>query len=249
MHTSQKRIEENIMSERRTGTRVQEHEVVVDAPIESVWKAITDAEELTRWFVEEATVEPGVGGTIAVSWGGAEKGKSRIEVWEPNHKLRLALMPFKVGTAAEDPQTPIINEYTLERRDGKTVLRLVHSGIPDSPDWDGFYDGTNSGWHSFFRLLRHYLEHHRGKPRSSIKIVGKLPGSLEEAWVRLTGLNGFGFEPITGRTFSTRAGSADGVRRRQSIRLHGPVGVWENRISGRGDRRPLARLARRAPRR
>jgi uncharacterized protein YndB with AHSA1/START domain len=55
------------MSERRAGTRTQEHEVVVDAPIESVWKAITDAEELTRWFVEEATVEPGVGGTIAVS--------------------------------------------------------------------------------------------------------------------------------------------------------------------------------------
>jgi uncharacterized protein YndB with AHSA1/START domain len=203
------------MSERPTGTRAQEHEIVIDAPIESVWKAITDAEELTRWFVEEATVEPGVGGTIAISWGGAEKGKSRIEVWEPNHKLRLAKMPPDTGTATLDAQTPMIQEYTIERRDGKTVLRLVHSGIPDTPDWDGFYDGTNAGWPSFFRALRHYLEHHRGKPRSSIKIVGKLPGSLEDCWARLTGPEGFGFEPIAGRTFSTRAGSGD--------TLHGDV--------------------------
>lgn len=208
------------MSERRTGTRAQEHEIVIDAPIESVWKAITDAEELTRWFVEEATVEPGVGGTIAVSWGGAEKGKSRIEVWEPNHKLRLAKVPSDKGTAPLDAQTPMIQEYTIERRDGKTVLRLVHSGIPDTPEWDGFYDGTNAGWPSFFRVLRHYLEHHRGKARASIKIVGKLPGSLEDGWARLTGPDGFGFEPIAGRTFSTRAGFGDALH---FDALHGDV--------------------------
>ena len=95
-----------------------------------------------------------------------------------------------------DAQTRIIEEYTLERRDGKTVLRLVQSGIPDSPDWDGFYNGTDSGWESFFRTMRHYLEHHAGKARTVIKIVGKLPGSLEEAWARLTGPGGFGFDPV-----------------------------------------------------
>ena len=46
------------MSERPTGkaTRTQQHEIVIDAPLEAVWKAITDAEELTRWFVQEASV-------------------------------------------------------------------------------------------------------------------------------------------------------------------------------------------------
>lgn len=64
--------------------RKQEHEIVIDAPIEAVWNAITDGEELTRWFVDEATVEPGVGGSITKSWGGVEMGKSRIDEWEPN---------------------------------------------------------------------------------------------------------------------------------------------------------------------
>jgi hypothetical protein len=65
------------------------------------------------------------------------------------------------------------------------VLRLVSSGIPDAPEWDGFYNGTDSGWSSFFRTLKHYLEHHDGQPRTTIKVIGKLTGSLEDAWARL----------------------------------------------------------------
>ena len=191
--------------------RTQTHAIVIDAPIEAVWKAIADGEELTRWFVEEASVEPRVGGTITKSWGGEEKSASTIEVWEPNQKLRVALQPFAMGKAKHDPAIPMIDEYTIERRDGKTVLRLVSSGIPDAPEWDGFYNGTNSGWKSFFRALRHYLEHHRGKPRATIKIVGKLSGSLEDAWARLVGPAGLGFEPIAGQTFSTRTGGGDAI--------------------------------------
>src|ERR1700730_2688896 len=110
----------NITSERQAGTRTQVHEVAVDAPIESVWKAIADAEELTRWFAETATVEPGVGGTIAVSWDGPAKGGSRIETWEPNHKLRVSLKPSDMGMPGQEGRAPMITEYTIERRDGKT---------------------------------------------------------------------------------------------------------------------------------
>jgi len=79
----------------------------------------------------------------------------------------------------------MIDEYTIERRDGKTVLRLVCSGIPDAKEWDGFYNGTNSGWKSFLRTLRHYLEHTPGKSRTTITIMGKATGTLEETWARL----------------------------------------------------------------
>ena len=124
------------------GMRTQQHEIVIDAPLEAVWKAISEGEELTRWFVEEATVEPGVGGTITISWGGDEKAQGRIDAWEPNRKLRKTLMPFEMGPAKYDGTTPMVDEYTIERRDGKTVLRLVNSGIPNAPEWDGFYNGT-----------------------------------------------------------------------------------------------------------
>jgi uncharacterized protein YndB with AHSA1/START domain len=164
--------------------RQQTHEIAIDAPIEAVWKAIADGEELTRWFVQEASVEPRVGGTITISWDGEEKSSGTIEVWEPNRRLRKKLTPFDMGAAKPDPAVPMIDEYTIERRDGKTVLRLVCSGIPDAPEWDGFYNGIDSGWGSFLRTLRHYLEHNSGKPRTTIKVIGKLTGSLEETWPR-----------------------------------------------------------------
>ena len=165
--------------------RQQTHEIAIDAPIEAVWKAIADGEELTRWFVQEASVEPKAGGTITISWDGVERSSSTIEVWEPNKTLRIKLGSFDMGAAKQDPASPMIDEYTIERRDGKTVLRLVCSGISDAPEWDGFYNGIDSGWRSFFRTLRHYLEHHSGKPRTTIKVIGKLTGSLEETWARV----------------------------------------------------------------
>jgi uncharacterized protein YndB with AHSA1/START domain len=46
-----------------------EKEIEIAVPIEEVWKALTDANELARWFPLEARVTPGLGGNIFVSWG------------------------------------------------------------------------------------------------------------------------------------------------------------------------------------
>lgn len=40
-----------------------EKEIEINAPLEDVWKALTDANELARWFPLEARVTPGPGGT------------------------------------------------------------------------------------------------------------------------------------------------------------------------------------------
>lgn len=45
------------------------YEVTISAPVEAVWKALTDAMELARWFPLEASVRPGVGGSVRLSWG------------------------------------------------------------------------------------------------------------------------------------------------------------------------------------
>jgi hypothetical protein len=83
----------------------------------------------------------------------------------------------------------IMVEYTLDSRGGRTVLRLVHSGIPNTPDWDGFYDGTDYGWEAFFGALRHYLERHAGKPRDNMVVMrpirGNPPDARSSAWDRL----------------------------------------------------------------
>lgn len=45
-----------------------------------MWRAISDAEELQRWFPLSAEVEPGEGGTVTLAWGPDVAGTGRIEV-------------------------------------------------------------------------------------------------------------------------------------------------------------------------
>lgn len=172
-------------------TRKQEHVIIIEAPVEAVWKALTEAEELTRWFSQEARITPGEGGSIWASWGEGQSGEKRIDVWEPGKRLRLTTVSsdFESEKLASLKE-PIVEEYTLEDRGGRTVLRLVYSGVPDSSDWDGFYDGTNRGWWMFFCGLRHYLEKHFGKARTMMSIMNPIQINLEEAWKKLTGPEG-----------------------------------------------------------
>ena len=104
-------------------------EIEIAAPIEAVWKALTDAAELARWFPLEARVEPGAGGTIYLSWGPPWEGTAQIDVWEPNQRFRwVEPSPF----AKQHPAfATMAVEWVLEARGGKTLLRLVNSGFLD----------------------------------------------------------------------------------------------------------------------
>ena len=176
------------------GTRGHEHVVEIDAPIADVWRAITEAEEVTRWYVVEAEIDDHVGGTYRVSWGEGMDGMSDITAIEKERHFRVAHRPMP--GAPEIATGPIVEEYFLERGDdGRTVLRLVTSGIPDTDDWDWFYEGTKRGWTIFMLSLRHYLERHPGTPREQfVEMVG-LPGSRESAWTRMMGDEGLALGP------------------------------------------------------
>ena len=78
------------MSDSRPSQRIIDQSIEVKAPAHIVWQALTDAEQLTRWFPPVARVEPGAGGSIFASWGDGVEGTALIEVWEPNRALRLS---------------------------------------------------------------------------------------------------------------------------------------------------------------
>jgi uncharacterized protein YndB with AHSA1/START domain len=110
------------MSDRDAKTRSFELELELDHPAETVWKALTDAEELVRWFPLEAKVEPGENGSVWLSWNDPWFFDTRIEVWEPGRELRLLEnRSDDLGKAAR-----IAMDFRLEGRGGSTVLRFVH---------------------------------------------------------------------------------------------------------------------------
>lgn len=131
-----------------------ERELILNAPAEAVWKALTDPNELTRWFPLKARVTPGKGGKIFVSWGPGYEGEAEILAWEPNKKF-----------ASKSPLAVI--EWTLESRGAKTVVHLVQNGFSTGADWENeWFESTDYGWGFMLLGLRWSLEVHPGENRT-----------------------------------------------------------------------------------
>jgi len=143
------------------GERKIETEIEIDASPEAVWEALSSAEGLKRWFGLDARVRPGQGGSIWLSWGEGADWESPIEIWEPGRHLRTVdEVPGKDGA----PPARVAVDYLIETREGRTLVRLVHSGMA-ADSWDDEIDTLNAGWNAFLIHLRHSLEAHPGQPR------------------------------------------------------------------------------------
>ncbi len=163
--------------------RAHETRVVVDAPIEEVWKALTEAEAIARWFAPKMTVEPGVGGFVLADFGPGMEWKTAIEVWEPNRHLRLAETRGHVISPVEEKmeECRLLQDYYLESAEGKTVLRLVHSGFGSSEAWTREYEGTRGGWAACFVRLKLGLERHRSETVHNFILTAPCPGVEHKA--------------------------------------------------------------------
>jgi uncharacterized protein YndB with AHSA1/START domain len=129
-------------------------EIAIDADADAVWRAVSEGEELKRWFVLAARVRPGVGGAVWMSFGEGMDWETPITLWEPNRHLR----------AEDPPPSTLAVDYFIEARGGETVLRIVHSGFA-ADAWDDEIDTLNAGWRAFGATLKNYLERHAGQPR------------------------------------------------------------------------------------
>ncbi len=178
-------------------TRSIKKELLILAPVDAVWTALTDAGELTRWFPLEASVTPGVGGIVHMSWRNEYQFDAPIAVWEPNRRLRLihqepskAARPGEAGLPFDVP-FQIGVDYCLDDRAGETLLHLEHFGFPLDETWDAQYASCESGWDFQFQGLKLYLERHRGTPRACVVSRAMIPHiAVKDAWAALWSANG-----------------------------------------------------------
>lgn len=167
-------------------TKAVDVSITIEAPPEAVWRAISDAEELQRWFPLSAAIEPGAGGTVTLAWGPDVAGTATIEVWEEGRHLRYVEGP----AGGEGEAARVAVDYFIEGRGETTVLRVVSSGFSADDDWAEYIDTIDSGWRYFLFNLKHYLERHPGTPRRMVWERRKISIPKGEAWPLLFGPGG-----------------------------------------------------------
>jgi uncharacterized protein YndB with AHSA1/START domain len=193
----------------------------IKASPEDVWRALTDAAELVRWFPLQARVTPGPGGTIRWAWDDAWSTEASIATWTPPRRLVLTEeRPAFDADGAPVPGSRVARmtmEFTIEALGGGTTrLRLVHSGFGTDAGWDDEIDSTSAGWNVELRGLKDYLERHQGHDRVYAKAQCATSIASDDVWRRL--LSPSGFRVMGGR-----------LEQGEQCTLHTP---WGDEIAG-----------------
>ncbi len=126
--------------------------ILIHAPRERVWRALTDEAELGSWFPKRAELSTGAGAEGWFDWQEQGRYAVRIETFEPPARLvwrwaREADQPVGTGEST-------VVEWTLhEEADGSTRLELRESGFTDRKA----YEGNREGWTEELGELVAYL--------------------------------------------------------------------------------------------
>lgn len=126
------------------------------APASALWHALTDPAGLVAWHAQQAHVEARVGGRYSVRSRLFGAREAHIDLIEPMRRLRLIYDPAPSWPPLED--TAVVEDFVIDERRGKRVLRVLGSGVPTAPDWDLWHRRLQAGWAVAFAQLARRLE-------------------------------------------------------------------------------------------
>ncbi|MGC2289221.1 MAG: SRPBCC domain-containing protein [Thermoplasmata archaeon] len=123
----------------------------VEAPVETVFRALTEPEELTRWFLTDAVLPPERGATYVFTWTRNRRHSGKVMDFVRNQRLTLSWPAHGLGDT----------RVTLSvRPDAQgTRLEVRHTGYRKTDAWLKIYGGTQSGWAYYLTNLKSVLEH------------------------------------------------------------------------------------------
>jgi uncharacterized protein YndB with AHSA1/START domain len=110
---------------------VVRRETHIAAPRASVFAFLTDPEKILQWMGTEATTEVHPDGIYLVKGVGVVNRTARGAFREVVPVHRLAYSFGWEGSEKVPPGSSLI-EIDLIERDGGTLLRMTHSGLPDA---------------------------------------------------------------------------------------------------------------------
>ncbi len=141
-----------------------ERDIVIDAPVEVVWRTITEPDQISQWFADKVELEvtPGAHGYMGF---GDQGGPVVVEAVDPPTRFS-----FRWNHATgEEPAAgnSLLVELTLAGEGDQTRLRVTESGLNQlawpTAEKQRYADEHNGGWGEFLdRLARLLAERPKG---------------------------------------------------------------------------------------
>lgn len=159
----------------RNGTRGYAHLVEIDVPIARVWRALTEPGLIRIWSGLDAEVDSRQGGLYRIGKRTGNAREAHIDIFEVNRRLRLIYLHSKNSPPSD---SAAVDDFILDTRrgEGKTSLRLLGSGIPESVEWDRGYASIRMGWVRCLGRIKTTLESPPVPKKPVVRKDPPLPG-------------------------------------------------------------------------
>src|SRR3954454_15829109 len=131
--------------------RLVPQRIELNAPVAEVFRHLTTVGGLLRWMAVDAIVELEPGGRLEWTHDNGARMVGRFLELDPPRRLVIAY-GWKDNLMGVPPESTIV-EIELEEHDGRTILTLVHRGIPGDAVDDHKY-----GWEFFMSRLQTAVE-------------------------------------------------------------------------------------------
>jgi uncharacterized protein YndB with AHSA1/START domain len=141
-----------------------ERDILIDAPVETVWRAVTEPDQVSRWFSDAAEIDVRAGGAGSLTWNDRATSKPMtvqiiVEAVEPRRRFSYRWV-YPEGAEPREGNSLLV-EFLLTAEGEKTRLRVVESGLPalDWPDDEKakYADEHDQGWVQHLDHLRDFL--------------------------------------------------------------------------------------------
>jgi len=121
-------------------------EIEVAAPQATVFAFLTDPDKILRWIGTEVRSEPHPGGIYLVNVSGKNIARGQFTEVIPVHRLAYS---FGWEGREDMPPGSSLVEIDLVEKDGGTLVRFTHSGLPTIEE----LTNHQKGWTHYFRRL------------------------------------------------------------------------------------------------
>ncbi|UCG53232.1 MAG: SRPBCC domain-containing protein [Candidatus Latescibacterota bacterium] len=131
------------------------HMLLIDAPVETVYRAITEKNGLSSWWTVETVAKPEVNSIAEFRFGDRYYDAMQVLELEPNRRVEWKCLEGDkewVGTHVV---------FDLEKKGDQTLLRFFHAEWREPTD---FFANCNYHWGYYLRSLKLYCETGKGTP-------------------------------------------------------------------------------------
>ena len=129
-----------------------------DAPVGKVWKALTDNNEMKKWYFDLAEFKPEVGFKFEFT-GGPDDGVQYLHLCEITEVIADRKLTYSWRYEGYEGKSFVT--FELSPQNEKTLLTLTHRGLESFPQGNPDFasNNFNEGWNHILNIsLKNYLE-------------------------------------------------------------------------------------------